>query len=107
MLTGPTVPPIDGDISKYEQRFAQCRKSLPATGTVGYISDTTDPFNRDKRWYLAQYALAPLVLKRETSYPVVLGNFESSESGLKNIPHHLALLRDCGNGVMVFRGRRH
>ena len=72
-----------GDIvSPSEDRFRRARERLPRSGDIGYISEHSpvdaivDPLSvRD--YYLAQYALAPLLVSPEPDRPIVLGNYQT------------------------------
>src|SRR5262245_2315427 len=54
---------IGGDpISLYEKRFEDLRKALPPHGVVTYIDDSNGVREVFKAYFLAQYALSPVVL---------------------------------------------
>jgi hypothetical protein len=53
-----------------QTRFRELRRLLPGHGVVGYLSDKPDAV---VTYFLAQYALAPLVLERGAARPVVAG----------------------------------
>jgi hypothetical protein len=78
-------------------RFAALRAALPQRGVVGYIGQS---HNSTADYYLAQYALAPLVVDRSANHSLVIGNFPSSPPPLQT--EGLRLLRDFGNGVLLF-----
>ncbi len=87
------------DIAKRsDQRFAAVKAELPQQGVVGYVGESGDPSIAD--YYLAQYALAPVVLDRSQKYPLVVGNFPNSAPA--HLPPGLQLVRDFGNGVLLF-----
>ncbi len=95
ILTEAPAPRPDNIAQRSDQRFSALRSSLPPQGIVGYIGD---PGNLAD-YYLAQYALAPLVVDRSPNHPLVVGNFPSS---LHPAPHNLQLIKDFGNGVLLF-----
>jgi hypothetical protein len=72
------------------------KAALPTRGVVGYVGESGDPV---ADYYLAQYALAPLVIDRSPNHPLVVGNFPGSSPGT---PDHLQLQADFGNGVLLF-----
>lgn len=79
------------------ERFAAVKQLLPTRGVVGYIGEPGDSSLPD--YYLAQYALAPLVVDRSIQHKLVVGNFPSLQvpkafSGLRK-------LQDFGNGVVL------
>ncbi|MFA5143529.1 MAG: hypothetical protein WC522_05125 [Candidatus Omnitrophota bacterium] len=94
-------------ITAYENRFDGLKKTLPGYGTVGYVTnnqaeDIRYIFEESKRYYLAQYALAPIVLEYGGRKGPVVGNFKDPADGrdaLKKIG--LPLVRDFGNGVVL------
>jgi hypothetical protein len=86
----------DDDAQRSDQRFAALKASLPPQGVVGYVGESGGTAD----YYLAQYALAPLVIDHSANHPLVVGNFPIS---LAPGPlEHLQLLKDFGNGVVLF-----
>ncbi len=81
-------------------RFAVVKADLPRRGVIGYIGESGNAGTAD--YYLAQYALAPLVIDRSTSHAQVIGSFPTSSP---EIPKDLQLVRDFGNGVLLFSGK--
>ena len=82
-----------------DQRFAAIKASLPTHGVVGYVGDSSEPV---ADYYLAQYALAPLVIDRSPNHSLVVGNFPAAPP----VAHeHLRLLTDFGNGVLLFANK--
>jgi hypothetical protein len=57
-------------------RFEELKDSLPASGVICYLSDI-DPRrqNGQRLWYLAEYSLAPLVLRAGADCEQVVGMF--------------------------------
>jgi hypothetical protein len=80
-------------------RFAQIRAALPTRGVVGYIGAPQDPV---EHYYLAQYALAPLLVDRSLNHPLIVGNFLSSPPQL---PANVEVLRDFGGGVLLLANK--
>lgn len=100
------------EISTYEHRFAELRKALPPHGVVGYLGhpEPTGINPREanaaallhfRRYLLAQYTLAPLLLIESTKPEFVVGNFDSGVG----IPERtgLRLVRDYGGGLVLLR----
>jgi hypothetical protein len=83
-----------------DRRFAALRAALPQQGTIGYIGN----FNEPAGYYLAQYALAPLVVDHSSNHALVVGNFSWSQPQ-DMAPDHLRLLRDFGNGVLLYANK--
>lgn len=87
----------------YDTRFAEIKRMLPSWGIIGYASDST-PHLAAMKFYYTQYALAPLVLVRDTTYDFIVCYFfygknfsEFVKKGkfkiLRNFEHNVALLR--------------
>lgn len=100
------------EISTYERRFQEVRAALPARGVVGYLGRTDSagrtPAEREasslldfKRYLLAQYALAPVVLIESTEPDIVVGNFDRGKA--PSTPVGFRIERDFGNGLVLFR----
>ena len=89
-------------ISIYLNRFLALKQELPPCGVVGYLSD--NPLT-SKEFSLAQYALMPVIVDQTTGHPLVIGNFRSPTIDSTLVSEHgLELLKDFGNGVMLFKG---
>src|SRR5579864_316345 len=98
---GPTRLHPDDIAQRSDQRFSSLKAALPQQGIVGYIGDSGAPAD----YYLAQYALAPLVVDHSPYHPLVVGNF-SAPLPPQGLPYaHLQLLKDFGNGVLLFANR--
>lgn len=82
-----------------DQRFAALRAALPQQGVVGYIGEPGALARGD--YYLAEYALAPLVVDDSVNHRLVVGNFPSSAAPRAGI-EHLHLVKDFGDGVLLF-----
>ena len=105
-------PTAQDEISNYEQRFAELRKVLPAHGVVGYLGhpEPRGSTPRDsnaaallhfRRYLLAQYTLAPLLLIESTEPEFVVGNFDRDAAIPE--PTGLRLVRDFGGGLVLLR----
>src|SRR5579863_1897060 len=82
-----------------DQRFATLKAALPERGVVGYIGESGTLGLPD--YYLAQYALAPLVLDHSANHALVVGNF-STVSSQGSLSRDLHLVKDFGDGVLLF-----
>jgi hypothetical protein len=88
------------EISKRsDERFSALKAELPQRGVVGYIGEAGTPALAD--YYLAQYALAPLVVDDSPNHPLVVGNFPGPASDNASKPK-LRLVRDFGDGVKLY-----
>lgn len=87
----------DNIAKRSDQRFAAVKLALPGRGIIGYVGENGESSLPD--YYLAQYALAPLVVDRSIQHKFVIGNFPSGEvptsfPGLRKI-------QDFGNGIVL------
>jgi hypothetical protein len=80
-----------------DQRFAVVKASLPPRGVIGYIGQSGALSRGD--YYLAEYALAPLVVDDSVNHPLVLANFPDQRFA---VPSGLRLVKDFGHGVALF-----
>jgi len=88
------------EISKRsDERFAALRTELPQRGVVGYVGEAGTPALAD--YYLAQYALAPLVVDNSPNHPLVIGNFPGAASD-SAWTQKLQLVTDFGDGLKLF-----
>ncbi|OGI03419.1 MAG: hypothetical protein A2104_00845 [Candidatus Melainabacteria bacterium GWF2_32_7] len=88
---------------KYEQQFKTVRKELPLYGSVGYITDDKiRAFDRDARFFVAQYMLSPLVVVNSINYKYIIGNFYAPINPESYKKYNLVLIKDFGDGMMLF-----
>ncbi len=95
------------DISRYENRFSELKKMLYGEGSVGYITDKTPEVVSVKdiaSYYLTQYAISPVVVDKEKCNGFIIGNFDSNRSAGNAHNGKLLLIKNFGNGVMLFKG---
>jgi len=86
-----------------EGPLRELRQLLPPDCRVGYISDEA-PWTSNaatKRYYLTQYALAPLVVELGPAQEWVVGAFRTFDPG--SVPPDLTVVRDFGGGLVLFR----
>ena len=87
-------------------RFASLKASLPERGVVGYVGEPGAAALGD--YYLAQYALAPLVVDHSENHPLVVGNFPSppaASPAIRPPSENLQLVKDFGDGVILFANK--
>jgi hypothetical protein len=94
-------PGSDDIARRSDQRFSALKSTLPQRGVVGYIGEPGPLALGD--YYLAQYALAPVVVDHSPNHDLVIGNFPNSLSG--DLPFNLQLKKDFGSGVLLFATR--
>ncbi len=93
------------DVSVYMKRFDALKKTLPGEGTVGYLAEPgLETGERDKRLFLTQHALIPVLVVYSKDFKVVVGNFKTSMAG-RDIAklNKLKVIKDFGNGTMLLR----
>jgi len=89
------------EISTYIRRFDELRDTLRFYRVAGYRDDGQDPAG----WFLAQYALAPTVLVQGAEPSVVVANFHSDTSTMKQwVEDNLRLVQDFGQRVRLYEG---
>jgi hypothetical protein len=90
-------------ISRYEARFDELKTLLPSTGSVGYVTSEHLPSGEAKLHYgLTTYTLSPLHIERTASHTFIIGNFPNIEAGDIPLFENLILVKNFGNGVMLF-----
>jgi hypothetical protein len=110
-------------ITTYEKRFEGLKSLLPSHGVVGYMSGSNpeilDMFDVayaqiQKEYRLAQYAVSPIILRPATDDVVqnllfVIideyggGFFDSQPPKKIAPPKNFILLKDFGNGLLLYR----
>jgi hypothetical protein len=96
-------PPSVDKIALTERRLACLIPFLAGGEVVGYLTD----LKTDKEYAKMQYVLTPVIIVRETSRPLVIGNFHKpvnvDEISRKN---DLVLLKKCDNGILLFEKKK-
>jgi hypothetical protein len=90
-----------------DERFAELKSLLPQRGVVGYVGESGDPESEDPGiadYYLAQYALAPLVIERSPNHHLVVGNFPRSLPS-QAPSDHLRVVKNFGDGLLLYENR--
>ena|SRR5436190_13584417 len=96
------VPAPNDFMARHDQRFALLRDALPKRGIVGYISDAATEYDHELRRSLAQYSLAPLIVQSDTRQPLIIGEFTDPAAIAKGRDLNLTVLRDFGDGLILF-----
>lgn len=104
ILEAPNLRNLQPDVValRSDQRFAALKTALPVRGTIGYVGDSGEFAVAD--YYLTQYALAPLVVDHSLNHPLIVGNYRSAASA-EAFPTNLQLIKDFGNGVLLFSNK--
>ena len=93
---------VDGD-NLYLIRFEGVKGALPQRGVVCYMPSPDGSFEAKKHYFLAQYALAPLVLRATPDCDPVLADFPAGPAPDSILGRQFVVLKDFGNGVMLLR----
>ena len=91
-------------ITIYEKKFIGLKEFLGNHFVVGYVSDYDDNSDEDGIAYtMTQYVLAPILLARGIKHNFIIGNFRNTKPNIKAYEkENLSLIRDFGNGVILF-----
>lgn len=97
-------------ITQYEDGLESLALWLPSRGTIGYLQPVDWPAaDAQRRFYLAEYALAPRVIVMSTGPEFVIatpeaftGPDDSAASSDPRLPDHV-LYQRSSNGLRVFR----
>jgi hypothetical protein len=88
------------EVMRHERRLEQARALLPPEGVIGYLTDLSGDA-ATKRYYLAQYALAPVIVVRGPGQRLTLVDFSSPEA-IEALPTgNLTIHTDFGDGLML------
>lgn len=105
--TAYTLPPTD-EVTAYESRFRELKTWLPKRGVVGYFDGVVSgphAIDDGKRYFLAQYALAPtLVVRKRYPAELVIGNLRPGVDSIP-IPAELQVVHDFGDGLLLLKRR--
>jgi hypothetical protein len=104
LLVEAAAAPSSFDVVQYESRFSDISKDLPKDSVIGYLTDA-DPnlTSTSAGYYLAEYALAPVVVANNTDQKLVMANAHTPQPPQFYQSRGLELVRDYGNGVMLLR----
>jgi hypothetical protein len=94
------------ELARFKQRMSPLSGALPPDATVGYVSDLKpDPTLRSQLEYrMTQYALVPVMVEDGSNYAYVVGNFHGPLAVQAQELQQLTIIKDFGNGVLLFRG---
>ena len=99
------------EITQHEARFQKLKQALPVDTAVGYVTDPKPQERTEdqqsarlafKRYVLTQYALLPAIVFPDIHGSLVVGNFYSADGVDSEATRGLRLIRDFGDGVMLF-----
>ena len=96
------IPAPEDFMARHDQRFEPLRDALPKRGIVGYMSDAPNEYEHELRRSLAQYSLAPLIVQAGTTQPLIVAEFTDPAAVVRGRELQLTVLRDFGNGLILF-----
>jgi len=88
----------------FATRLEGIRRGLPPYGVVGYITDPPNDINQELIW--TRYYLAPLLVLPSSQRHQVIGNFHKPVSAEFLSEQHLVLIKDYGDGMMLFTNQK-
>ena len=104
-LTPP--PPDPYKVEQQVDRLRAFRAELPHVPAIGYVSDLPVATTAGSAALnAAQFALAPILLEdgSKTQHEWTLGNCSKQQDyAAAGKPLHLVIVKDFGNGVILFR----
>jgi hypothetical protein len=88
-------------------RYAKLRQTLKPPAWIGFLDDPAlSPDNHTQRYYLTQYALAPVIVLDDPALPAVLVNFSDRRLVPRPPPGmRYELMADIGGGVRLYHLR--
>lgn len=90
----------------YIRRFEALKKQLPARGVIYYAPDPRVEAGTTKDYFLAQYAVAPLVLRTIGDCDLLITNYPENLPRTRTTPANYLFVEDLGNGIALFRKAR-
>jgi hypothetical protein len=94
------------EVSAYARRFTHIKKVLPPRGLVCYLPDPESSPEANKNYFLARYALAPLMVRTVPDCEPLIGNFGSSSEVPASVGDEFVVQRDFGNGLLLVKRKR-
>jgi len=95
-------PAPNSFMARHDQQFELLRDALPKRGTVGYLTDAANGTDQQIRLLQAQFALAPLILVSGANQTLVIGEFLDPAAAAKARDPKLTVVRDLGDGLVLF-----
>ncbi len=89
------------EITAFEKRFAPVKKDLPAYGTIGYVTNIGE--GAFKQYTLTVYTLCPVMPVPDDTTNLIIGNFAANKGWRLPENSPFQILRDYGNGVVLFQ----
>jgi hypothetical protein len=94
-------------INAQPERLREALRYLPDKAEIGYLSDISfEVANGSAAYFGVMYALAPrLVTRSADHHEWVVGNFSHPlDYAAAGAAHHLEVVKEFGNGIVLFRG---
>jgi hypothetical protein len=90
------------EVSTYEGRFARARQVLPTHGVICYVPDFNSSEAAKRDFFLARYALAPLVVRTVPDCDPLIANFPLRLPS-SFLDHRYAVQEDFDHGVLLLK----
>jgi hypothetical protein len=108
LLTAPSsnLNIQENAISSYDARFSQVKDDLRTTSNaIGYLGcQVQDEDTMTYYYFLAQYAITPIILHDSIDKPLVLGNFPAEICTINSISleqKHLSIVAEYDDGIFL------
>jgi hypothetical protein len=93
--------PFVDEILRYDRRFEPLKRVLPQRTIVGFVTDTANPNEIERRQRMVSYALSPIVIDWQSEWPLVIGDFAGPGAAAQHIGSGLRIRHDFGDGVLL------
>ncbi len=90
------------EVTAYEFRFARAKQALPKYGMVCYVPDYASSDAAKKDFFLARYALAPLVVRNLPDCDPLIGDFPPGIPR-SDVGNKYSVLKDFGQGLLLLK----
>ncbi len=101
LKTPPPSQPFADDVSACEARFSRAKRFLPRHGVVCYLPGFNGSEAAKKEFFMARYALAPLVVRDVPDCDPLLGDFPLGPPSSLRTTYRV--VEDFGHGVLLLK----
>ena len=86
-----------------DARLSSLRKYLPERGRAGYVSDQSTQTEFKRKFFLARYVLAPVVLEAPDGRHTFIITDQDDQEAVLEIPAGYVMVTDTGEGVRLWK----
>jgi hypothetical protein len=87
-------------VTLFGERLQDIKRDLPRYGVVGYVTDPPNDITQEL--IFTRYHLVPLIVLPTSKHHLVIGNFHKPAPATLLSESHLVLMKDYGDGLMLF-----